>query len=110
MLGGAPILVAQALALVHTAVVATWSAALYLPIALVSAALRMLLPGCDGRCDGHARFYEVKASPICDHTLICAGLSTLDVGESWLCAGLSRQRQPVPARPLRAAHLACRAL
>ncbi|KAL4448927.1 hypothetical protein ABPG77_007644 [Micractinium sp. CCAP 211/92] len=58
MLGGAPILVAQALALVHTAVVATWSAALYLPIALVSAALRMLLPGCDGRCDGHARFYE----------------------------------------------------
>lgn len=30
----------------------------YMPIALVSAVLRHLLPGCDGRCDGSARFYE----------------------------------------------------
>lgn len=65
MLGGAPILLAQALALVHTALVAAWNAAFYLPIALVSAALRMLLPGCDGRCDGHARFYEVRSSTTC---------------------------------------------
>ena len=50
----------QAGALLQTAVAAVWNATLYLPIALVTVLLRSLLPGCDGRCDGSARFYEVR--------------------------------------------------
>lgn len=56
---GVHVLFAQALALVYTACVAFWNASLHLPIALATATLRMVLPGCDGRCDGNARFYEV---------------------------------------------------
>jgi hypothetical protein len=52
------VLLAQAGSLLFTAVSATWSAFWYMPIALLSAVLRTLLPGCDGRCDGSAVFYE----------------------------------------------------
>jgi len=63
MLGGAPILLAQALALVYQFCVAVWNATLSLPATLLTVLCRMLLPGCDGRCDGSARFYEVGAFP-----------------------------------------------
>lgn len=53
------VLLAQAGSLLSTAFSATWSAFWYLPIALLSAVLRTVLPGCDGRCDGSAVFYEV---------------------------------------------------
>lgn len=52
------VLLAQAGSLLSTAFSATWSAFWYLPIALLSAVLRTVLPGCDGRCDGSAVFYE----------------------------------------------------
>ena len=77
MPGGAHILAAQALALVLTFFQATWSAALSLPTTLLTIACRMLLPGCDGRCDGRARFYEgtvahARKQPKA-HSFTCAG-------------------------------------
>lgn len=59
-LPGPLLMVAQACALVSTFWSAAWSAFFYLPIAVATAALRTVLPGCDGRCDGWARFYEVR--------------------------------------------------
>jgi hypothetical protein len=57
------ILLCQALALFQTLVTAVWAATWYLPISLVSALLRNVLPVCDGSSDGSARFYEVRPSP-----------------------------------------------
>lgn len=53
-------LLAQMAGLVQTFWAATFGAMWFLPIALVTASLRHLLPGCDGRCDGDACFYEVR--------------------------------------------------
>lgn len=57
-LRGIAVLLAQMAGLVQTFWAATFGAMWFLPIALVTASLRHLLPGCDGRCDGDACFYE----------------------------------------------------
>lgn len=59
---GVWVLLAQAFALLQTAMGAVWNVTFYMPIALVTVALRKILPGCDGQCDGSARFYEVRAA------------------------------------------------
>lgn len=58
-LTSAAVLGAQALALLATAISAAWQAFWSLPVACITAVLRAVLPGCDGNCDGWARFYEV---------------------------------------------------
>lgn len=50
----------QAASLCLTFWSAVWQAFWSLPVALLSCCLRALLPGCDGSCDGWARFYEVS--------------------------------------------------
>lgn len=60
-LRGLCVLGAQLAALTFTLVTACWSCFTHVPIAVATACLRSLLPGCDGRCDGKAQFYEVRA-------------------------------------------------